>query len=166
MDQRIEDLLSILEEESMIYGRLLLLTREATDVIINNDIAALDNNNRMQESLLTRIIDLERRRYELISVLTGDGEQDGDRRDITIEELIKRYPPEVADRLRTYRKDMMETIESLSEAVNRNATLISHSLSYINFSKSLLTGSAQEKKRYTKEGKAEEEKSLILDKKV
>lgn len=167
MDQHIADLLSILEEEAMIYGRLLLLTREATDVIIKNDIEALSSNNEMQESLLVRIIDLERMRCELLSVITDDGEQNTNSRDLTIEELIKRCPPEVAERLSTYRKDMMETIESLSEAVSRNASLISHSLSYINFSKSLLTGSSQEKMRYTKEkGIAEEEKGLLLDKKA
>jgi len=129
----IEELISILNEEYEIYSSLIPIANEKTQIIVNNDTAALQNITAKEQEAIDRITSLENKRGKVMEdIKTVLGKKDGNMNLKTLIELLndeqkeKRVLSELHDKLK-------KTVSFLAEINNRNKDLIEQSLEMIDF---------------------------------
>ncbi len=143
----IDELITTLSEMNDLYEQLIKSGKEKRDVIIKNDIEALQKVNENENILVGKTLKLDKKREELFSdiafVLNKNQE------DITLTKLIEyiEEQPEVEDvkKLRDSANELLSELKSINES---NKILIEESLNHAEFSMNLLRGSLSKKPYY------------------
>lgn len=138
MASLIEELITVLGQEEEVYKNLLPIVEQKTDIIIKNDLTALQAITEQEQLAIEKVTALEHKRDEVIVnmgvVLNRNPKT------LTLKKLIEildRQPKE--QRALAELHDSLSTIlKRLSETNLRNQTLIEQSLEMIEFNMNLI----------------------------
>lgn len=152
MASLIEELISILDKEYEIYQQLIPIASEKTQVIVRNDLPALQLITENEQLAIDRINALEHKREEAVNnikvVINRRSEQ------LTMKTLIQLLgnQPKEQKALSILHDNLTKTIRVLAEINNRNKSLIQQSLEMIEFNMNFIqsTRMAPGNNTYTK----------------
>lgn len=129
----IEELIDVLEKESLIYESLIPIAEEKTKVIIDNDLDSLQEVTEKEQNFIEELIHLEKKREGVVQnmsiVLSREA---ADLNLTTIISLLKNQPTEHRQ-LSQIHDRIGSLVERLIEANSRNKMLINESLDMIEF---------------------------------
>lgn len=137
----IDDLVDIMSKENEIYKDLIPIASKKTNVIIKNDLTALQDITDQEQLVIEQINSLERKREEVIkNIGTVLGK---DPRALDMKTLIKIMGKQPKEQLRLSRihDELKGTLKSLVMINDRNKVLIEQSLEMIEFNINLLQSS-------------------------
>ena len=133
MDQLVE----VLGEQTERYKELLGLALEKRDIIINNDIEALQQINHLENLVISQNQKLEKKRVSLVADMALVLNQKED--DLTLTKLIELMDGQAEQAALTEARDKIkEVIDELKENNTQNGLLIQNALEYIEFSTNLM----------------------------
>ncbi len=138
MASLMEELISTLSQEKELYLALLPIAEEKTKAIVANDLEMLQEITDREQTAISKIGVLERKREEVITnmgIVLGRKPQD-----LTLAELIRITEKQPKDRAALAGlKDALGTaVKKLADVNERNNVLIRHSLDMIQFNMNLL----------------------------
>ena len=162
MASLIEELIGVLEEELEIYDQLVPVAREKTQVIVKNDIPALQEITAREQGAVDRITALEVKRNRImkdIKTVLGTGEKE-----LKLSDLIGLLKDDQKEKktLSELHDKLKKTSNVLVEINNRNKVLIQQSLELIEFNLNFLqsTRMSPGSNTYTKNASQYDEKSF------
>lgn len=133
MASLIEELTQTLEQESAVYEEMIPLAEKKTQIIVANDLQALQSITEQEQIAIDRIGALERKRQEVIvnigTVLNRNPSSLNFR---TLIDILKGQPAE-QKKLRELHDRLRKTVERLSDINKKNKVLIEQSLEMIEF---------------------------------
>lgn len=133
MASLMEELISTLELEEAEYAKLLKLSQEKTQIIVQSDIAALQKLTDEEQIVVDNISHLDHKREttlkDIANVINKDVESLKLR---TLIELLSSQPKEAA-RLAAIHDKLMTTVGSVKKINEHNQDLIAHSLEMVGF---------------------------------
>lgn len=138
MASLIEELITVLKAEEAVYKELLPVVEQKTQIIVRNDLTALQKITEQEQLAIEKVNSLEHKRDEVIVnmgvVLSRDP------RSLTLRKLISlldRQPKEQNELARLH-DSLTAILKNLSNANLRNQTLIEQSLEMIEFNMNLI----------------------------
>ncbi|MCR5793177.1 MAG: flagellar protein FlgN [Lachnospiraceae bacterium] len=138
MASLMEELISVLEQEDAIYRELIPIAEKKTRVIIDNDLAALEQITEREQESIQQITSLERKRQEVVTNMGTVINRNPATLDLkTLVNLLDKQPEDqrklslVADRL-------SKSIHRLVDVNNQNQQLIHQSMEMIDFNINLM----------------------------
>jgi len=153
----IEKLTDVLEKEASVYEDFLSIQKGKTDILVNGNISELEKMIKTEQSFFEEIQGLEAEREQIIEQIAQKTKTDSSALNLTW--MINNYvKPEQANKLKSLRDKILNTVNELKKVNEQNARLINNSLEYINFSINLIASASDSGSRYGndgKEGKAE-----------
>lgn len=136
----IEELITTLEEEKVLYEKLIPIAEQKSVVIIKNDLEGLAKVNNSEQVILDKLTPLENKRercvYNIKDVLNKMNE------DMNLDKIIgflDKQPVEQA-RLKRVHEELKVVTGRLKELNLQNKDLIEESLEMIEFSMNFLQG--------------------------
>jgi len=128
MREGLKKLLSILQEELMVYRKILSLAEEKTDVIIKGNVEELEKITEMEMGFISKIEEIDIKRQEELENLKLLGFNAEN-----ISDLLKFTEEEDSELLKKTRDEMVSVIERIRERNRLNSELIMQSLEFINY---------------------------------
>ena len=165
MTEMWQSLIEVLDEMQALYQRLLELSGEKKDLLIQARPGELEALNRLEESLVIEGSELEHRRAKATAVIvTTCGLSNTSP---TLSELTAVAEPAAAERLNVFSRDFGATLKDLARLNSVNAKLTEKALGFVNYNLNLLTRS-QAENTYAPVGTAPMSRatSALLDRKV
>lgn len=133
MASLMEELIDTLEEEHAIYERMIPLAEKKTQVVVANDLKALQTITEQEQEAVDRIGVLERKRQEVIrNIGTVMNREPSALNFRTLIRLLDGQK-EIQDKLRDLHDRLKRSVGRLSEINNRNKILIQQSLEMVEF---------------------------------
>ncbi len=133
MASLIEELIDTLQKECDIYGQMIPVAENKTRIIINNDLAALQDITDREQEMFEVINALERKREEAITNIGTVVSRDSRKINIkTVIQILDKQPKE-QKQLSEIHDNLKKTIHRLVEINNHNKSLIQQSLEMIEF---------------------------------
>lgn len=133
MASLIEELVTVLKEETVVYEELIPVAHSKTPVIVENNLEKLQAITEREQELVDRITHLENKRMRVvknIAIVLGKHETQIKSKDI-IESMVRE--PETQKQIQILHDQLRNTIQQLIEINNRNKSLINQSLEMIEF---------------------------------
>ena len=133
MASLIENLISVLSEENALYEELIPIAEKKTQVIVANDLEALQTITAQEQRIVDRVANLEKRRNEVIinigAVLSKDPKE------LNFKSLIDALKGQKKEQqqLRELHDKLRSTTDRMIQLNNRNKDLINQSLEMIEF---------------------------------
>ncbi len=145
---------NIMEKEEADYCRLLTLSEQEKDAVIQNDIPTLSSILEKQQEVLTDINGLEAEKQRIVSVIRREANlPEGG---LGVQDVIKTAPEPLHRELR----GLLTEIEDISKRIHRinslNRTLIETQLQYTQFCMNTLTGRDAAPATYSGSGRVQE----------
>lgn len=138
MASLIEELVDTLKAEEEIYKELLPVSEKKTNIIIQNDLDALQEIVELEQLMIEKLNPLERKRAEVIAnVETVLNKKPGTLNLKSMIELFEKQPKEQRE-LSLLHDSLKTTINRLVEINDRNKSLIEQSLEMIEFNMNLI----------------------------
>lgn len=152
MASLIEELVSVLENENTHYEELMEIAKDKTNIIVQGDLANLQEVTSKEQSIVDKITSLEKKRLEVIkdiaTVVNTEPES------ITIKEVVEMLKgrPEEQNKLALIHDRLQKTLNYLASINEMNQNLIQESLEMVNFNINLINSirQAPETANYTK----------------
>lgn len=141
-----------LEKENSIYEKLLSISKEKKDIIIDGKINELDSIIKMEGNLIMEISKLEDEREKAVNDLAK--ELGCNREELSISYLCNKVVDKRVAHLNKISDSIGNTLEELKEINDLNGKLIEQSLEFINFSINLVAD-VMEGQKVVYEGKKE-----------
>ncbi len=133
MASLIDELIGILEEECDVYQQLIPISEEKSQVIVKNDLTSLQDITSKEQTAISRINTLERKRDQImVNIRTVINRKTGEFTLKTLIGLMEKQPKE-QKALSLIHDNLNNTIQRLVEINNRNKSLIQQSLEMIEF---------------------------------
>lgn len=133
MASLIDELIDILENEYEIYQQLIPIVEQKTQVIVKNDLEALQDITGKEQSAIDKIGILEHKRETVMKdIKTVINRKSEDLNLQTLITLLEKQPRE-QKALSSIHDKLKNTIQRLANANNRNKNLIQQSLEMIEF---------------------------------
>lgn len=133
MASLIEELVDVLDNELEIYQQLIPISNEKTQIIVKNDLAALQEVTEKEQCMADQIIALENKRNQVMTNVKIVLNRKSDTLDLkTLIQLLENQPKEQKT-LSILHDNLKDTIRQLVEINNRNKSLIEQSLEMIEF---------------------------------
>lgn len=145
MDSNFADLLEIMHKECDIYEELCNIEKEKKQVIIDNDVKALEAITAKEQGFVKAIVNLESLRAEVID---GFCKLRGISNIGTIEDLKKHVNSEQAALIEIEKQRLTSIIGELIEVNNLNTSLLEDSIDYINYTMDMLTSTEEDDLTY------------------
>lgn len=138
MASLMEELISILSEEHEIYSSLIPIANEKTQIIVNNDTAALQEITAREQEAIDKITALESKRGRVMEdIKTVLGKKNENLNLSTLIELLNDQQKEKRELSQLHDK-LKQTVNYLVQVNNRNKSLIEQSLEMIDFNMNFL----------------------------
>jgi len=129
----IEELVDVLDNELEIYQQLIPISNEKTQIIVKNDLAALQEVTEKEQCMADQITSLENKRNQVMTNVKIVLNRKSDTLDLkTLIQLLENQPKEQKT-LSILHDNLKDTIRQLVEINNRNKSLIEQSLEMIEF---------------------------------
>ena len=133
MASLIEELVDVLDNELEIYQQLIPISNEKTQIIVKNDLAALQEVTEKEQCMADQITSLENKRNQVMTNVKIVLNRKSDTLDLkTLIQLLENQPKEQKT-LSILHDNLKDTIRQLVEINNRNKSLIEQSLEMIEF---------------------------------
>lgn len=133
MASLIEELINVLEQEQEVYQQLVPIAEEKTNIIVKNDLNALQEITGKEQNAVDMLNVLERRREEIITNIGTVINRKPETLDMkTLIQFMEQQPNE-QKALSVLHDNLKRTIQRLVEINNRNKSLIQESLEMIEF---------------------------------
>lgn len=138
MASLIENLISVLEQESSEYEELLGLSMKKTPVIIEGDLQKLQQITDEEQNVVSRINHLESKRTEVLKDIANVMNKD-----VTTLKLVNLIQmlesrPQESNRLAQVHDKLRTVVENMQRVNGQNKELITHSLEMVEFDMNLL----------------------------
>lgn len=138
MASLIENLISVLEQESTEYEVLLGLSMKKTSVIVAGDLQALQQITDEEQNVVSRINHLDSKRAEVIKDIANVMNKDVDElKLVNLIQMLESRPSE-SRKLAEVHDRLKETVGNMQRVNNQNRELIAHSLEMVEFDMNLL----------------------------
>lgn len=138
MASLIENLISILEQESSEYEELLGLSMKKTPVIVAGDLQALQQITDEEQIVVSRINHLESQRTEVIKDIANVMNKDVNTLKLVhLIQMLESRPAE-SGRLAAVHDRLKTVVGNMQRINNQNKELIAHSLEMVEFDMNLL----------------------------
>lgn len=131
MASLINELISILEDETGCYQKLLDMADNKKDVIIRGDVPSLQEITKIEQELAGHILRLEKKRKQNLDdmcLVLGKKIEE-----MTISHLIDLLKGEEKEKLKKISESLLDAVTKLQIYNNTYKDLIEHSLEFINF---------------------------------
>jgi flagellar biosynthesis/type III secretory pathway chaperone len=129
----IDELISTLEKEYEIYQQLIPIANEKTQVIVKNNLIALQEITDKEQLAVDRIAALERKREDVIVNIKTVINRKSDSLDLKMLIQLMEKQPKEQKALSVLHDNLKNTIQRLVNINNRNKSLIQQSLEMIEF---------------------------------
>lgn len=140
MASLIEELIMTLNEEERLYKELIPIAEKKTQIIVENDLQSLTGITEEEQSFVSKIGKLERKRQEVIrNIGIVMNRKESELNFKSIIEMLKGQDKE-QEELRELHDRLKQTVERLGIVNERNQALIKQSLEMIEFDINLLQG--------------------------
>jgi len=161
MEEKIKNLIRILEKEADLYEQLLRFCKEEKTVIIKGDLKALEKIVKKQEDIFFQLQVWEKARGLLMNSLK---EILSLSKELTLSRLIKKVNRPFSSQLKKVQKKIISLIKDIKETNKTNISLITYSIRFVEDCFNFLAG-VEEVPVYTPEGKTDrkEQKRKLLD---
>ena len=138
MASLMEELISVLQEETKIYEDLLVVSDEKTVVIVKNDIGKLQEIVDKEQETIDVITALERKREEIVRSIAMVVNRKPDT--LTVAEIIRMLDkqPQEQKELAAVHKQIRSVVERLQQMNHHNRELLERSLEMTEFNINLL----------------------------
>lgn len=128
-----EELMMTLEQEYEIYKQLIPIEERKTQIIVDNDLSALEKITVEEQYVIEKINALERKREEvLVNIGTVISKNPATLQIQTIIKLLEKQPKE-QKQLSEVHDNLKKILQRLVDINNQNNSLIQHSLEMIEF---------------------------------
>ena len=133
MASLIEELITTLEQECVLYKEMIPVSEQKTNIIVKNDLSALQEITQQEQTMVDKISVLEKKREEIINNIGVVVSKDP--KDINIKAVIQMMEkqPKEKRQLSEIHDILKKTIQRLVDINNHNKSLIQHSLEMIEF---------------------------------
>lgn len=133
MASLIEELIHTLEQEYDTYRQMIPIAEKKNEIIINNDLTALQDITDEEQSMIETVNTLERKREEVVTNIGTVINKDPKTINIrTVIQILEKQPRE-QKQLSEIHDNLKKTIQRLVEINNHNKSLIQQSLEMIEF---------------------------------
>ncbi len=152
MASLMEELISVLEEENVLYERLLVLSMKKTPVIISANLEELQKITDEEQDIVGKIHILDRKREENMKDIANVINRDVNELKLgALVDLLKARPIE-QKRLASIHDKLKDTISQMVRANEQNDELVKSSLEMVQFNMNILQAikTAPESANYTK----------------
>lgn len=141
MASLIEELVDVLEKEADFYQQLIPMSREKTQIIVRNDVIALQEITEKEQLIIEQVNALERKRVEIMDNIKIVINRKSTSLNLkTLIGLLDNQPKE-QNELSVLHDKLNVSINQLIEINNRNKDLIQESLEMIEFNMNVIQGS-------------------------
>ncbi len=164
--RELQPLLQVMSQEKDIHRVLLDISTQKKDVLIYNDVSALNGIVLREEGLVQRARELETQRQRITQVIAGD--LGIEQKDLTFAQVIKLCDEPLKREFAALKSELSDIVTSLGQANEANKKLIKTHLDYTSFCIRLLTD-AGEGYTYNSKGGTNEEGSAnfrVFDRKA
>lgn len=158
MDRHFGDLIEIMQKEIKLYTELKLLEESKREIIINNDVRALEAITHKEQGFVKTIVQLESLRTQAVDGLCRER---GAQRANTLQDLYHAITPFEAKQLEVHEKKLVTAIGDTKAVNDLNEKLIQQSLDYIDVTLSLAQQLGKEDVGY---GKSATERAVKAEK--
>lgn len=148
-----QDLIALLEEETDVFRRMLQLVKDQQQALVQDNIAAIQDNVQRQQLAAQEVAQIEARRIQVtrgIAQRFGQGEEG-----LTISRVCGFYEGADRDRVEGLRESLLDLNAGILQANRNNAVLIRHAVRYVDRSLQLLKGGDGSNRVYHRSGTAE-----------
>ena len=152
MASLMENLMTILENETSEYENLVVLSTQKTPVIIQGDLNALQTITDEEQIVVGRIQHLERNREEVIGDIANVINKDvNDLKLVNLIEMLRDRPGECT-RLSKVHDELKDVVHRMERVNEQNRELIKNALEMIEFDMTVIQSmkAAPETANYTK----------------
>ena len=138
MASLIENLITILEQESELYERLIKESMDKTPVIVSNDLQRLSEANDREQRIVDEITSISHKRNQALGEIATVLGKDAD--SITVSEVIELMAkqPEFQHPLIAVRDKMLKQADLLRQVNVHNQNLLKESLEMTEYSINLM----------------------------
>lgn len=147
MDGNFADLLEVFRKEGDIYQELLNIEKEKKQVIIDNDVKALEAITTKEQGFVKAIVNLESLRAEVID---GFCKLKGISNINSLDDIKASVSAEEAALVDTEKQRLVSIVNELIEVNNLNTSLLEDSIDFINYTMNLLTSTEEDDITYDK----------------
>lgn len=143
MASLIENLITILEEESDLYDALTTESMNKTPVIVANDLERLQEANAKEQQIVDDITAISHKRNQILTEIATVLSKDA--KTITVSEIIHlmEKQPEFQHPLIIIRDKMVKQVETLRQVSLHNQELLKESLEMTEYTINLIQGMNQ-----------------------
>lgn len=153
MASLIEELIDVLDKELDIYQQLIPIANEKTQIIIKNDLAALQENTDQEQLAVDQINALEHRRDTITNNIKIVINRKSDTLNLKTLIVLLDSQPKEQGKLSKLHDELNSVIQQLMDINSRNKYLIEQSLEMIEFNMNIIqsTRMAMGNNNYTKD---------------
>lgn len=152
------DLLDIMDKEAQIYAELNEVEEQKKNIIIDNDVKALEAITKKEQGFVKTIVNLEGVRAQVID---GFCKYKGIPKIDKIDEIMDHLSIEERDRLEEKREKLVSTVNRILETNDLNAKLLQQSIEYIDYTMQLTRTLMEEEAGYAENAK---DRTVKIDK--
>jgi len=137
----IEELVDVLEKEADFYQQLIPMSNDKTQIIVRNDVIALQEITDKEQLIIEQVNALERKRVEIMdNIKIVINRKSASLNLKTLIGLLDNQPKE-QNELSVLHDKLNISINQLIEINNRNKALIQESLEMVEFNMNVMQGS-------------------------
>ncbi len=165
MKNHFSDLIEIMQKEAQLYLELKTVQENKKNIIINNDVKALDAITKKEQGFVKTIVQLETLRTQAVDGLCREK---GTGRIETIKELYDLLNIFEQQQLKVFELKLVNAVEEIQQLNFINGKLIEQSLEYIDMTLTLAQSLGMEDAGYGRdaEGREVKTKKSLFDVKV
>lgn len=156
-ENTLNELFAIVEKETEIYGSILKLSKEKTDIIVAGKVSELENMVKVEQALMFEIMKLEDQRESVLEKVAAHINVKKD--DFNLSILMQHLEPSLKEKVSVYQKKMVGVMDDLKNTNELNSKLIKQALEYVDFSLNVMTSAAVQNNSYGGSGNVQEPKA-------
>lgn len=160
MNRHFNKILDILEQQSALYHELAQIGKQKQQIIIDNDLDALEEITKKEQGFVKTIMSLENHRVQSLDALCVEKKLG---RIETVNELMSNLNELERRQFNMSRDKLISSISDLNEVNELNARLLEQSIDYVNLSINLASSFGLEDGGYDKKAT---DKDIKIDKSI
>jgi flagellar biosynthesis/type III secretory pathway chaperone len=138
-----DDLTQVLENETAAYKKLVQLSEELKDALIDSDVPSVERLTAAQEEVSNEIQSLETRRTRIMNDMATVLNKKPEELKVSMLEETLANQPQARERLATVRTDLKQTMDELKRINQTNQTLLRQSMELLEFDLNLFRSMRQ-----------------------
>ena len=160
--EKLNALFDVLGEETRVYEKILQLSKEKKDIVIEGKVSELEEITKNEQTLVIKLGKLEILRESCVEEIAE--QLNIKPSELTISELSEHLNEENAKKLIECKNKLEDVLKELKEINQLNSKLIKNSLDYIDFSLNILSAASETNNNYNNSGEVNDgNKKTFMD---